>query len=425
MKWYAFIARCALLFLPLILSAGEILAAPPTIDGKTETKQDERSVLVMLHLPAPHFRPDANYGGNYDGNRSGLRRIAEELAHEHGLTLISDWPMPVLNIDCFVMQVPVGETAAHMAEVLSKDPRTEWAQPLYQFQGMNGSDPLYRAQPSANAWHIHELHQVATGRNVKIAIIDSGVEQGHPDLNGQVTLAENFVDGNPYTAEIHGTAVAGIIAAHADNGIGIEGVAPDSHILALRACWQETAEATRCNSFTLGKALNFALMHDAQILNLSLSGPPDKLMQALVQAALARGVVVVAATDPARDELSFPASVPGVLAVASDATIGLPTSTILAPARDIPTTVPSGAYRFVSGTSYAAAHVSGMTALLLELKPSLSPAQIHAMLTPQSNNPNDTHFARSIDACATIATIAGHCSCSCPANNASKAFLHP
>ena len=416
MKW---LVSLFLLVWPLqFIWAGESSGA--------QSEMAQRSVLVMLHLPPQHFRPDANYGGNYDSNHAGLRRIAEELAREHGLTLLSDWPMPALQIDCFVMQIPAGETAAHVAQVLSQDPRTEWAQPLYQFQTMSGEDdPLYRAQPSASAWHIRELHKITTGRNIHVAVIDSGVDDHHPDLNGQVPVKENFVDGESYKAELHGTEVAGIIAAKAGNGTGIEGVAPGARLAALRACWQEASEATHCNSFTLAKALNFALMQDTQVINLSLTGPQDRLVQSLVQAALARGITVVAAADPQHADLSFPASVPGVVAVGSDAAMNLPATMVLAPARDIPAPVPSSAYRFVSGTSYAAAHVSGIAALLLELQPSLSPAQMKQLLAGQQPGlQNEGKFARGIDACATIARIAGLCACSCAANNASKAFGH-
>ena len=95
-----------------------------------------------------------------------------------------------------------------------------------------------RLQPTAGLWHLDELHRVATGKNVRVAAIDSGVELDHPDLNGRVALARNFVDARDWVAERHGTAIAGIIGARADNGVGIVGVAPGAQLLALRACWQ-------------------------------------------------------------------------------------------------------------------------------------------------------------------------------------------
>ena len=100
------------------------------------------------------------------------------------------------------------------------------------------------------------------------------------------------------------------------NGAGIAGVAPGVKLMALRACWETGARPARCNSLTLGKAINYALENGARIINLSLAGPADRLLQALLQAALARGVIVVAAADPRLPDGGFPAALPGVIGVA-------------------------------------------------------------------------------------------------------------
>ncbi len=83
------------------------------------------------------------------------------------------------------------------------------------------------------------MHKIATGRGIRVAVIDSGIQANHPDLAGQVIVNRNFVAGQAEVAEDHGTGVAGIIAAKADNGVGIAGVAPDARLLGLRACWQQ------------------------------------------------------------------------------------------------------------------------------------------------------------------------------------------
>ena len=126
---------------------------------------------------------------------------------------------------------------------------------LFSARGAMAShnDPLYAAEPAAAQWHLADLHRIATGRGVKIAVIDSGIEVGHPDLAGQILLSRNFVAGQSALAEQHGTGVAGIIAAKADNGIGIAGVAPGARLLALRACWQ-TPGGTVCDTLSLAKA---------------------------------------------------------------------------------------------------------------------------------------------------------------------------
>jgi subtilisin family serine protease len=373
----------------------------------------------MLRLPAPHFRPDASYGGNYvdDGSRSARRRIAEELAQRHNLKLLNGWAMPALGLDCYVLEAAEGEPTERISALLARDPRVEWAQPMGVFHGLDGADPLYPVQPGARAWHLKELHHSATGRNVTVAVIDSGIEERHPDLQGQVLQAENFVDGSPYLGEAHGTAVGAIIAARSGNG-GILGVAPDAHLLALRACWQPAGQAAACSSFTLAKALNFAILHQPKVINLSLGGPPDRLLERLLDVALARGISIVGALDP-QGRTSFPASHPGVLAVGLQGSDAVP-GALYAPGRDIPTAAPDGHWNFVTGTSYAAAHVTGMVALLSELRPSATPAQIRDAL-----HPSDALNAGNIDACATLARIAATCTCSCAAISTLKTSAHP
>ena len=138
---------------------------------------------------------------------------------------------------------------------------------------------------------LSELHRIATGKGVKVAQIDTGVDWRHPDLADGVTSHRNFVDDSPYVAEVHGTAVAGIIAARGNNGIGMVGVAPDATLLALRACWAEApaAQPAVCNSFTLAKALQYALGERAQVINLSLTGPRDRLLERLLEVAAVVG----------------------------------------------------------------------------------------------------------------------------------------
>jgi subtilisin family serine protease len=251
-------------------------------------------------------------------------------------------------------------------------------------------EPLYPAQPVGQQWHLADLHGLATGRGVRIAVIDSGIAAGHPDLAGQLQRNENFVDGRPLVGESHGTAVAGIIAARADNGRGIAGVAPQARLLGLRACWQAPSAETLCTSFSLARALVAAVQSDAQIINMSLAGPEDKLLAVLVDQALARGMLVVAALAPGPD--NFPASRPGVLAVGAAAPI--PPGAVLAPGRDVPSTAPGGGWSLVSGSSFSAAHVSGLLALMRELDLGAQRGTIRTALV--------TEPAGRIDACATL-----------------------
>ena len=363
---------CALLG-ALLLGAG-VQAQDAPDAGQAAARQ----VLVMLRLPPQHYRPDTAYGGNYrnDSGQAARRRVAQDLARTHGLTLVSNWPMPVIGVDCFVMEQHGAAPLASVLAALARDPRVAWAQPVGIYETLGGGDPLFRLQPAARAWRLAELHRASTGRKVAVAVIDSGIDAAHPDLAGQIALQENLVDTQAAVAEAHGTAVAGVIAARRDNGVGIAGVAPDARLMALRACWETAGHPARCSSFTLGKALNVALMHEARIINLSLGGPPDRLLQALLDAALARGVLVVGAIDPQLPGGGFPASHPGVIAAGA----------VDAPDADIPTSLPGGRWGFVSGSSYAAAHVSGMAALLVELRPDARAPVVRQALREQARS---------------------------------------
>jgi len=382
-----------------------------------ESGKPEHQLLVMLHMPLPHYRPENSYAGRYAGDvsHSARRRTAEAIAGQHHLKIVSDWPMPTLGVDCFVMESP--EPVGQLVEVLSRDARVESVEAMSVYHSLGNNDPLYALQPVAALWHLSDLHQVTTGKNIRVALVDSGVDVLHPDLTGQVRLTENFVDNSSYIAEAHGTAVAGIIAARAGNGIGIEGVASNAQLLGLRACWEVSASQTLCNSFTLAKALNFAILHDAQVINMSLTGPSDRLLQRLLDVAIGKGISVVGAADALRTDGGFPASHPGVLAVTELQTgISPRQGVLMAPGRDIPTTSSGGGWGFVSGASYACGHVSGLVALLLEINPAQSSEKIkkNLILLP----PADGRPASVIDACASVAKIHGSCVCSCRDNYA-------
>jgi len=283
-----------------------------------------------------------------------------------------------------------------------------WAEPVEQYTARGRvahDDPLFPMQPAARAWRLADLHEIATGRNVRVAVIDSLVDIAHPDLAGQVVAAENF---NPRPAagpEAHGTGVAGVIAARADNGLGVVGVAPDARLLALRACAEARSAqgvvVTTCDSFSLAKALVSAIDRRADVVNLSLSGPPTPLLGKLVEAALARGAVVVGAFDETLPGGGFPASHPGVIAVATEPS-ATARSAYVALGRDVLTTRPGGRWGLADGSSYAAAHVSGLFALLRQKGAIARDAVVLASTQ-----------TRAIDPCATLLRAAGPCDCAC------------
>lgn len=377
-------------------------AAPPS-----------RQILVLTRLAPTHFQLNSAYGGSYGSSqtRRAQRRLAEDIARKNGLILADAWPLPLIGLDCFVMAVPEGRTIDDAVRQVSQNRAVVFAEPMQVYTAKEKrasyNDPLYPAQPSAQLWHLVDLHRISTGRGVRVAVIDSGVETSHPDLAGQVAASVNFVAGRPQAAERHGTAVAGVIAAKADNRLGIVGVAPASRVLGLRACWQQggTGE-TVCDTLSLAKALHFAVEHRAQVVNFSLAGPRAELLDRLVGVALRLRIDVIAAVDPALPGGGFPASHRGVIAVADEALARPVSGVYVAPGEGIVTALPGGRWNLVDGSSYAAAHVSGLFALVRARK---SAADARSLLVAAGRGGGGT-----IDACATLLRAAGPCNCPCP-----------
>lgn len=402
-----------------ILLAALTALAPAASAQESPKSTAARQILVMVRHPVDHFRANGAYGGGYGDqlSRSARTRLARRIAQRYGLSLVEDWPMPLIGVDCFVMAVPNARSTSEVEEQLSQDPEVSWAEPMQTFEAhgeaASHNDPLYAAEPSASQWHLADLHRLATGRGVRVAVIDSGIDAQHPDLVGRVPINVNFVAGQALIAERHGTAVAGIIAAKSDNGLGIAGVSPGAELLGLRACWQLRGGkgSTICDTLSLAKALYFAVGKRPNVINLSLSGPDAPLLRALVRLAMARGSAVVAAFDRSRPDGGFPASVPGVVAVSDDFLAGRHGQVYTAPGKDVPTTEPGGRWFLVNGSSFATAHVSGLLALMRERRRS---AVLTLVVEPRG----------AIDACATLAGVSNACDCSCGPYRFASAATH-
>ena len=358
-------------------------------------------VMVMLRLGAEHYRAGGDYGGSYGdamGEKARLR-LARKIAREHGLSVVESWPMQLVGVDCVVMEVRDGRPPNVVSAELTSLPGVAWSQPLNEFNMQGGAagqggrpaynDRLTLAQP----WHLAPLHRRATGKGVTIAIIDSQIDTSHPDLAGQIAASRDFAAPGHPAAERHGTGVAGIIGARPGNGMGIAGVAPGARILGLRACWERPLGGTTvCDTLSLAKALTFAIENRANIINLSLTGPADRLLAGLIDLGVARGITIVAAVDARNPRASFPAFVSGVVPVAAARLSAGEPAVYIAPGQDVPTTEPEGKWSVVSGSSFAAAHVSGLAALLRQLSGSGRSTSAAALLGPRG----------LIDACALV-----------------------
>lgn len=356
---------------------------------------DERRLLVTFVDRSINRELSSNAQDSYRshgqyGNSGWSERQAQQLAERYRLNYIAQWPVTELGVSCVVYEVPTNASLQQTMEALQSDQNVGLVQPMQHFnvlsepqsQAPSYSDPYFKLQSGFQALGIAERHKTSTGRGVRIAVIDTGVDLEHPDLKGQISHLENLApepdDHN--LADWHGTAVAGVLSARPNNGIGIVGIAPDAEILALRACWpvQVGALAAHCNSFTLALALNQSLRMGSQIINLSLAGPEDPLLKMLVEKALNKGVIVVAAVAPDAPSTGFPATVPGVIAVGRGGEALA--QALFAPGRDILTTVPHKAYDFMTGSSFATPHVAGMIALMLQQHPQWGSGDIRHQL---------------------------------------------
>jgi hypothetical protein len=405
------IARAAALALAIALAlpAGAQEVAAP--EGEQQVATESHAILVMLRMPAPHFRPNARYGGRYDDRaaQAARRRTAAQIARDNGLEMVEGWPMPLIGVDCYVMRVPVEQPIEHVIERVSRHPMVAWSQPINSYETLAAPtarrDPLYAVQPAASEWRLGDLHNVATGRGITIAVIDSKIETGHPDLRGQFVSVRDFLTSRPVAAEGHGTGIAGVIGAKPGNGVGIVGIAPGARLMALRACFERRRggnSSSTCDSLTLAKALHFAVERGADVINMSLSGPPDPLLSSLIEIGLDQDISIVAAFDPRRPGGGFPASVPGVISVAEESLRSVPARVYRAPGRDVPTTQPGGRWYLVNGSSFAAAHITGLLALLREERGTAASSLTLA------RSPDGV-----VDACASLVGTRPECDCPC------------
>jgi hypothetical protein len=240
------------------------------------------------------------------------------------------------------------------------------------------------AQYALRTLQIEQAQQVATGKDVSIAVIDSEVEATHPDLAGSVKKKFDAL-GGVGSAQSHGTAMAGAIAAHGK----LLGVAPGTIVLAARAFDDSRGEA-KGTSFAIYKGLQWAADSGARVVNMSFVGPFDPDLSHMLASAAEKGIVLVAAGGNGGPDSGpqYPASDANVIAVAAtDGKDGLfpldnrnPYIALAAPGVDILSLAPDDAYQESTGSSIATAHVSGIVALMLQVQPSLRPRDVRAIL---------------------------------------------
>jgi subtilisin family serine protease len=396
---------------------GGARVVPPGVSS-TSTGAAGRQILLTVReensVPAGlSGAPNRRYLHRRYGPTPLVDRTLNQLARDHGLQRVDGWPIGSLDVYCEVFEVSEGDSVDAVLASVASDPRVDLAQRMniFETETTRYDDPYVDLQSGAVELDVEQAHRFATGRDVLIAIIDSGVDARHPDLRGRVSVTRNLVDSRKAPrGEIHGTAIAGIIGSAVNNHEGIIGVAPDVRIAALRACWPVTAGSptAQCSSFSLAQALEVALGLEAHVVNLSLAGPADPLLSRLLDQVLSRGSIVVTAEphDP-KTASRFPSSHPRVIVAHSslETTAQQSPYRLGAPATEVLTTTPDASYAFLSGNSLAAAHTTGVVALLMEREPTLDVERITALL---SGTMTSAVGYRSINACRALDRLTGN-----------------
>ena len=342
-----------------------------------------------------------------------MERLSEFSAGNNGLIMRR---IPALR--AAIMELPL-KTVQQLVQSLQDYPDFE---SVSQDAPVNAmfipNDPRWLEQPYMAAMQIPAAWEVTTGAYVVVAVLDSGISSNHPELSDRlwVNMGETGVDangndrrdngidddGDGYIDDWrgwnmaaasnaivddngHGTMVAGVIAASGNNGSGMAGISWGARLMPVKVI-DSAGNGTQSG---LAEGIVYAVDHGARVINISLGGATSTpLLNAAVDYAESRSVVIVAAAgnDPTR--VTYPAAYPNVIAVgATSADNSLapfsgtgPEIRLVAPGVTILSTSRDGGYATGSGTSLAAANVSGVAALLAGEAPASSPADIRGAL---------------------------------------------
>ncbi|WP_374385278.1 S8 family serine peptidase [Dongia sp.] len=298
--------------------------------------------------------------------------VPDGFAGDFKLEPTRNFTMSGLGLRVYLMRVADGANPEQVFERAAADQRPLWVQKNYIYQSSAGD-------AAAQQYALQQIRADAAaakangGSGVKIGLIDSGVDLQHESLRGAHIKGIDVVDGGDVNAETHGTVIASILVGQGP----LHGVAPAADLIAVRAFHEVDPKvgAAQSSSFLLSQGIDTAVREGAQVINLSLTGPQDRLVGQMVNEALMHKVSVIAAAgnEGPKAAPAYPAAQDGVIAVtATDAKDHLYKNanrgdyiSVAAPGVDILGAKPGGSYDFFSGTSMATGYVTGVAALMM------------------------------------------------------------
>jgi thermitase len=318
----------------------------------------------------------------------------------HAAVVRNHWPQIAVS----VLEVPEESSQAIM-ESLQRTGLFEYVErDQYARTAEFPNDPGFPSE-----WHLAKIQtpqawNLTTGSPaVVVAVIDTGVFGTHPDLASNLVSGWNFVKSNSDTADLlgHGTAVAGVIAAAGNNGLGVAGVTWQSRIMPLVVVDENDLAAYS----DIAAAIQYAADRNVHVINISIGGSlPSSTLQSAVDYAWNKGVLILAsAMNNGASDPYYPAACNHVMAVsATDSNDHLASFSnygawiaISAPGSGILSTVVGGGYAYWFGTSFSSPIVAGVAALSLAVNPALTNAQLVTILEKSADNIGSTGYGFS------------------------------
>ena len=321
--------------------------------------------------------------------RATSKSVDAAVARRFGLKIAGRSVLGTLGARLVRFRIPDGRPVAQVVAALKRDRRVVAPQPNYYYrrQGEVATFKAASLQYALAKVDVPSAHALAQGKGVRIAIIDSGVDASHPDLAGAVEATFDASGGKAVRAGAHATAVAGIIRAR---GL-MQGIAPKARLLCVRVFARAGKSKTNAaTTASILRGIDWALAKRARVLNLSLAGPHDPLLKQGIAVAHDKRAIIVAAAGNGGTKAppAYPAAYDRVIAVtATDVADRLYASanrgryiSVAAPGVDILAPALGHGHALRSGTSFAAAHISGIIALMIERNSGLTAKQARRAL---------------------------------------------